>query len=621
VLERGEQVGKYIVEAHVGSGAMADVYRVRHAHLGSMHALKVLNEEYRHREEIRERFLIEGRVAAQLGHPNIVGVTDTVATNDTAGLVMELVEGPDLDVYIQGLAMNLDGDQIRGTFIPILRAVGFAHEHNIIHRDIKPENVLLVRHGTSFTPKVTDFGIAKVTDAGVKGRKRSTHVDARMGTLNYMSPEQIRRSKEVTIQSDVFSLGALLYELATRCVAFDAESDFDLMNQVVAGDYVPPEERVSGIDPLIADAIERALQTEPADRFASCSEFEQALVSRSVPALLPEDPVSDDPVKLALDPTVLDLPEAPSLRKSKNGLLLLLVGFVVVGALGAGLYVMSKGGGEEVKRGTSRPAATAPARPQAPVTSDPDASTYDVVNDVLSRHAESFGESSGGVKYLSSATVIGPGSSQIDDVPEMQRRVAAGESADAIVDELLRSVQDSGNSYWLVFDLTVGTKTVRATEVAERTADGWRVVAAHWSSPQSDKVTNSLARSEAIHHDAVVAGTESVGPLGGVYAASVANIGDSVSSKTGVLMLGSQATDRVYGGDNVEGMIATWRLRLEQRGPAVTGITRDGSIGWALGTVVALGNGWEKPYRLMLVYEKSGDDWEVVQLHFSVATR
>jgi len=118
---------------------------------------------------------------------------------------------------------------------------------------------------------VTDFGIAKVSDKLTT--KKSTHADARMGTLSYMSPEQIRKAKEVTARSDVFSLGAMFYELATRTIAFDGGSDFDVMEKIVHGRFEPPERKVDGLAPRIAGAINRSLQPDPEKRFASCEDF------------------------------------------------------------------------------------------------------------------------------------------------------------------------------------------------------------------------------------------------------------------------------------------------------------------------------------------------------------
>jgi serine/threonine protein kinase len=278
-------MGNYIVESELGSGGMARIYRVRHAVLQTEHALKVLEPAYRERPELRARFLSEARIGAKLQHPHIVRVTDVLSTPEVAGIVMDLVTGPNLDAYIRSLDKPPSVATIRALFVPVLEAVAEAHRQGIVHRDLKPANILLEPEGSGFHPKVTDFGIAKVTDAAreLVNKKGSTHADARMGTLAYMSPEQIRHAKEVTTRSDIFSLGATLYELATLQVAFNGDSDYEVMHQIVEGRFTPME-NVRGLDPVIAAAIVKALRPDPALRFASCEEFIAAL---SVPASVP----------------------------------------------------------------------------------------------------------------------------------------------------------------------------------------------------------------------------------------------------------------------------------------------------------------------------------------------
>lgn len=257
---------------------MAKVYLARHSILETRHAIKVLDPAYRANPEVRQRFLDEARIqASQLDHPNIVKVVNIVATPDHAALVLELVDGGNLDGEIATLKQN--PAEIRRVMLAVLDAVGHAHSKGIIHRDLKPGNVLLA--GSARTPKVTDFGIAKTM--GSSTAKKSTHADTRMGTLTYSSPEQFRRAKDVTPRSDVFSLGAMLYEMATGEPAFAGESDYDVMDAIVKGTYAPPEERYPAIDPVIASVIRKAIDPDPAKRFASCEEMAAAL--RGTPAV------------------------------------------------------------------------------------------------------------------------------------------------------------------------------------------------------------------------------------------------------------------------------------------------------------------------------------------------
>ena len=149
-------------------------------------------------------------------------------------------------------------DELRALMLPILAGVGHAHQRGIIHRDIKPANILLARsEDVRWLPKVTDFGIAKVTDeagGSLAVNKKSTNVQ-RMGTLSYMSPEQIRAPSTVTARSDVFSLGALLYELATGTVAFEGASQYDVMDNIMKGIYEPPQRRAASLGADVAAAM------------------------------------------------------------------------------------------------------------------------------------------------------------------------------------------------------------------------------------------------------------------------------------------------------------------------------------------------------------------------------
>lgn len=329
MLSPGAQVGNYVIEEEIGCGGMARLYRVRHAVLQTQHALKVLEPAYREKAELRTRFLNEAMIGAKLHHPNIVRVTDVVSTPEVAGILMDLVAGPNLETYIRSLTIPPSAATIRALFGPVLEAVAEAHKQGIVHRDLKPANILLEPVGRGYCPKVTDFGIAKVTDAAreLVNKKGSTHADARMGTLAYMSPEQIRHAKEVTARSDIFSLGATLYELATLRVAFTGNSDYEIMHQIVEGRYIPID-KIAGVDPVIAAAITKALQPDPERRFANCDRFIRALSAPHVDSASPAKPLPPPaaPPPRAQSPVGAALPVPPRaqvLLFSKRSALLL----------------------------------------------------------------------------------------------------------------------------------------------------------------------------------------------------------------------------------------------------------------------------------------------------------
>ena len=335
MLSGGSRVGDYEIEAELGEGGMAKVYRARHALLETLHAVKVLDNELRGNADARQRFLDEARIQAKhLDHPGIVKVTNIVATAEHAALVMELIDGKSLEDCMHELVD--DPAEIRRIMLAVLDAVGHAHAQGIVHRDLKPANVLL--SGKGRVPKVTDFGIAKVSDPGRAASKKSTHAAARMGTLSYMSPEQIRRAKDVTPRSDVFSLGAMLYELATGSLPFEGGDDFDVMEKIVHGRFPPPKEKNPRIDPVFVEVIERALRPKPEDRYASCEEMAAALKRTTE---LPRSSGPRGPVAVAQEPA--PEPRAPG-SGSRIAIALALAGLVAIGVV---LFIVKPGGSDE----------------------------------------------------------------------------------------------------------------------------------------------------------------------------------------------------------------------------------------------------------------------------------
>ena len=276
MLSPGTVVERYEVERELGGGGMARVYKVRHVALGSVHALKVLEPELMVNAELRARFLEEGRIQARLRHPHIVSISDVVATPGVAGLVMEYLEGESLDVYLARLRRPPELEEVRDLFLQALEGVAYAHEQGIVHRDLKPSNLFLEQVRGRRVVRVLDFGIAKVSGTG---RTASTRTGLRMGTPQYMSPEQIRGARDVTPRSDIFSLGVTLYELATGRVCFEGESDFNILEKIVRAESVPPEEALPGLDRALAEALQKALEREPERRFGSCRQFAAALMA------------------------------------------------------------------------------------------------------------------------------------------------------------------------------------------------------------------------------------------------------------------------------------------------------------------------------------------------------
>lgn len=266
---------RYEVIRLLGSGAMASVYEVRHTSLHSRHALKVLNADLAETADLRNRFLAEGRIQAQLSHPHIVTVTDIV-TEPVPGLVMAFIDGGSLDELLAAEGPLTEPEAALALFLPIVAAVHLAHRAGVVHRDLKPENILIRRDDQEKpVPLVADFGIARVMEASdIIGHKRRTDIGMRMGTVMYMSPEQIE-GREVDARSDIFALGCVLYEILTGEVAFDAPSEFVTMKKIVEGEL--PQRAVGELHPGIAACIRKALAVNPAERFSTAKALSEAL--------------------------------------------------------------------------------------------------------------------------------------------------------------------------------------------------------------------------------------------------------------------------------------------------------------------------------------------------------
>jgi len=270
----GDRVGHYTIVALLGSGAMGAVYRATDTVLGRDVALKVLPPDMARDAERLQRFRREARAVAALNHPHIVTIYSVEYADGAHFLTMELVEGRTLEAVIAARPLAIDC--VLEIARQIAAAVGVAHEKGIIHRDLKPANVIVDGRGCA---KVLDFGLAKTRPACV-GREAATVLatepGAVLGTPAYMSPEQVR-GLDVDHRTDIFSLGVMLYEMATGSRPFRGRSAAELASSILR-DVPPP---ITGVRPSVPSAlahvIARCLEKEPSARFASMIEVADAL--------------------------------------------------------------------------------------------------------------------------------------------------------------------------------------------------------------------------------------------------------------------------------------------------------------------------------------------------------
>jgi beta-lactam-binding protein with PASTA domain/tRNA A-37 threonylcarbamoyl transferase component Bud32 len=258
---------RYRVLDRLGSGGMADVYCAEDTQLGRKVAVKLLYRRFAEDEEFVERFRREASSAAGLQHPNIVGVFDRGEWDGTYYIAMEYLKGQTLKQLVREHGA-MPPDLAVDITIQVLRAAKFAHKRGVVHRDIKPHNVILDEEGRA---KVTDFGIARA------GASDMTETGSVMGTAQYLSPEQAQ-GQPVSPRSDLYSIGVMLYELLTGQVPFDAESPVTIALKHVSEDPVPPSQLNPAVSPALDAVVLRALEKEPANRFADADEFAAALL-------------------------------------------------------------------------------------------------------------------------------------------------------------------------------------------------------------------------------------------------------------------------------------------------------------------------------------------------------
>jgi serine/threonine protein kinase len=257
----------YQVLSELGRGGMAIVYLAHDNKFDTNVAVKVLNKEFVHNENIRKRFLAEAKNMFKMSHPNIIKVTDLIDDADNVAFVMEYIEGETLKEYLDRKG-KLSDDEIKNLFSQMLDAVGYVHEQNLVHRDIKPSNFMLDKKGKI---KLMDFGIAKNTDA-TTAEYTQTSTGMQMGTPMFMSPEQIRSSKEVNHLTDIYSLGVVLWQMVVGEKPYDTStlSNFDLQTKIV-------KEPLRKSNTIWDDIIQKATQKNPEQRYTTIQFFQVAI--------------------------------------------------------------------------------------------------------------------------------------------------------------------------------------------------------------------------------------------------------------------------------------------------------------------------------------------------------
>ena len=333
LYEPGQQVGDYQILEILGAGGMGRVYKVRNVISDRVEAMKILLPNLRDNQQLAERFLREIKVQASLTHPNIATLHTALREDNQLLMIMEFVEGRSLDDMIK-FGPLAPADAIN-YISQTLDALQCAHEHGVVHRDIKPANMMVTNRGEV---KLMDFGIARL-----QADRKLTQTGSTVGSLYYMSPEQINGVQDLDARSDLYSLGISLYQMVTGHRPFEGDSDFKIMAGHLQQAPIPPIQLDPNVPEALNQAILMAIAKDPAHRFQSAKAMKGALASmgampsHAAPVATASQPVRTLPTQ-PTQPVYAAPPGAPPMSpprpaSSRRGLYMAVGSLATVGVL------------------------------------------------------------------------------------------------------------------------------------------------------------------------------------------------------------------------------------------------------------------------------------------------
>lgn len=267
ILQQGDRVGQYEIDAAIGQGGMAAVYKAYHERLDRYVAIKMMHETFLQDTDFRERFVREARIVARLEHPNIVPIYDYDEYSGIPYLVMRLVDG--MTLKRRSLKKGCTLAETAAILTDVASALDYAHSVGVLHRDMKPSNIILSHDDR---PYITDFGLARIADTGAS----TISHDMMLGTPYYISPEQAHGEKTLDHRTDIYSLGVILYELVAGRVPFMADTPYAIVHGHIYQQPEPPSTYNETLSPEVDAVLARALAKDPDKRYDSATAMIQA---------------------------------------------------------------------------------------------------------------------------------------------------------------------------------------------------------------------------------------------------------------------------------------------------------------------------------------------------------
>jgi serine/threonine-protein kinase len=267
--EIGSRAGDYEVLEVLGAGGMGRVYKVRNVISDRVEAMKVLLPDLEGDAELADRFMREIKLQASLDHPNIAALHTALRLDNQLLMLMEYVEGVTIETVLRSGRIPID--KAIDYTAQVLSALSYAHAHGVVHRDLKPANMIVTPSGVV---KLMDFGIAKMA-----ADRKLTQTGRTVGSLYYMSPEQIKGAVDPDPRSDLYSLGISLYEMVTGARPFQGDSEYSIMAAHLETNPPPPIQVDPNLPPALNEIILMSLEKDPAQRFQTADAFRSALLS------------------------------------------------------------------------------------------------------------------------------------------------------------------------------------------------------------------------------------------------------------------------------------------------------------------------------------------------------